>query len=225
MGGGTHVGLIEFSQRGIYTLYSGASVMKYVPFVRRLFSITGFTDVSKRGLRRVLDTKTFGPQHPYNVVHLVVGGIHEMFYTTHDEFHEQIILRKRKGFVKLALQTQSDLIPMYTFGANQTYMRLFHRNSVFCRLSSVLQVSLVTWLGRWNIPMGFVPNKIPLLGVIGPVFEVPKVDTVTDELIQQTHEQFCEKLKELFDTYKVVYVNQMGADESWLLKELSFEDE
>ena len=73
--------------------------------------------------------------------------------------------------------------------------------------------------------MGFVPNKIPLLGVIGPVFEVPKVDTVTDELIQQTHEQFCEKLKELFDTYKVVYVNQMGADETWLQKELRFEDE
>jgi len=188
----------------------------------------GFTDVSKVGLSRILDTEKHGSNYPYNVVHLVVGGIHEMFYTTRGDECEQIIIRKRKGFVKLAIQTGSDLIPMYTFGANQTYLRLFSKNSVFCKLSSIFQVSLVTWLGRWNLLMGFVPRKIPLLGVTGPIFEVPKVghhDEITDELVEKTHAKFCDALKQLFDEYKVIYVEEMGADTSWLHMKLKFEDE
>jgi len=32
-------------------------------------------------------------------------------------------------------------------------------------------------------------------------------------------------LRALFDTYKKVYVEEMGADKEWLTRELKFEDE
>ena len=70
-GGGNHFGFADFESVGIFPLYSGASVMNYVPFVRRLFSLLGFTEVTKQGLQRVLDVQRFGPTYPYNVVHLV----------------------------------------------------------------------------------------------------------------------------------------------------------
>ena len=75
--------------------------------------------------------------------------------------------------------------------------------------------------------MGWIPRVVPLLGVIGEVFEVPKVDAdkVTDELVQQVHAEFCETMKKLFDDYKKVYVEEMGADPSWLDKELRLESE
>jgi len=71
-GGGNHFGLYDFTNAfGISVIYSGASVMKYVPFVRRLLTTLGLTTVDKEGLKRVLDVRKHGPTYPYNVVHLV----------------------------------------------------------------------------------------------------------------------------------------------------------
>ena len=227
MGGGGHVGFADFSLRGYNVIYGGASIMHYVPFVRRLLHSWGFCDVSKGSLSKVLNVKKYGPTYPNNVVHLIVGGIQEMFYTPFNSNKEQIILEKRKGFIKLALINQCDIIPMYTFGANQMYQRIFGHKSVLCKLSSSLQMSLVIWLGRWGIPMSWIPIPVPLMGVIGEVFEVPKVDAdkITDELVQQVHADFCKTLKQLFDDHKKVYVEKMGADPDWLTRELKLETE
>ena len=172
-----------------------------------------------------MNVKKYGPSYPFNIVHLIVGGIHEMFYTPRGAKNEQIILQKRKGFIKLALRTQSDIIPMYTFGANQIYSRVCGNKSLLCHLSSQLKISLVIWLGRWGIPMGWVPCRVPLLGVIGNVFPVPKmaIEEITEDVVKRVHADFCQALKELFDTYKIVYVEEMGADSSWLTNELKLE--
>ena len=75
--------------------------------------------------------------------------------------------------------------------------------------------------------MGWIPYQVPLLGVVGNVFEVPKVgpDEVTDELVQKVHADFCRTMKCLFNDYKKVYVEEMGADQEWLTRELKFENE
>lgn len=226
-GGGNHYGLCDFEEAGFYPIYSGASVMLYLPFVRRFVTMVGWTSVTKAGLSRVLDTKKYGPSYPFSIVHLVVGGIHEMFYTPGYAVNEQIIITKRKGFIKLALETGADIIPMYSFGANQTYYRIAGPNSWMCKVSTALRVSLTPWFGRFWIPFGFLPFCQPILTVSGDVFPVPKVATgaVTDELVQQVHADFSKALRQLFDTYKKVYVEEMGADQEWLTRELMFEGE
>ena len=65
------------------------------------------------------------------------------------------------------------------------------------------QVLIIMWLSdRVKLP------------IVGEVFEVPKVESekITDELVQQVHSDFCVRLKKLFDDYKKVYVDEMGAD-------------
>jgi len=228
LAGGCHLGFYDFETHcGIYPLYSGASIMRYVPLTRRIIYTLGCVDVTKKSLMRALDVKSHGPKYPYNVVHLIVGGIHEMFYTPVGSEYEQIIVRSRKGFIKLALRTGSDIIPYYSFGANQTYARISGPKSLLCTISRRFRFSVLMWFGRWWIPMSFIPFQVPLLGVVGEVFEVPKVkeSEITDELVQSVHSDFCKRLKILFDTYKVVYVEEMGADRSWLTRELKFEDE
>lgn len=227
-GGGNHFGFTDFTeQSGIFPIYSGADVLHYVPFVRRLLHALGFCSVTKAGLRRVLDVHRHGPTYPYNVVHLPVGGIHEMFYTPAGSSWEQIILSKRKGFIKLALETKADILPMYSFGANQTYYRLAGPRSWLCWLSTRLRVSVTPWLGRFGIPFGVWPCRGPVLSVTGQPFVVPNVanDEITDELVEKVHADFCRVLRSLFDTYKKVYVEEMGADEKWLTRKLIFEDE
>lgn len=157
----------------------------------------------------------------------VVGGINEMFYTPGSSSYEQIILSKRKGFIKLALQTGADIIPLYSFGANQTYYRIAGPHSWLCKISTALRVSITPWLGRWWIPLGVIPFQYPIMTVTGDVFSVPKVEEseVTDELVEKVHADFCQALRSLFDRYKKVYVEQMGADQKWLTRELKWEDE
>lgn len=226
-GGGHHFCTMDFEHYGgVFVIYSGASVLLYIPFLRRFLTTLGFTSVTKQGLRRVLDVKKYGPTFPYNVVHVVIGGIEEMFYTPGSaKEYEQIILSKRKGFVKLALETGADLIPMYSFGANQVYYRIAGPKSLLCQLSRLLRVSITPWLGRWGMPMSIIGNVQPILTVTGPVLEVPKNVDVTKELVAKVHADFCISLRKLFDEYKKVYVEEMGADPSWLTKELRFEDE
>lgn len=50
-------------------------------------------------------------------VAVIPGGIAEMFYAGHDS-EEHIIAHK--GFVRIALQTGSQIVPSYTFGHSQT---------------------------------------------------------------------------------------------------------
>ena len=233
MGGGSHGGLIDFFECGsneFQPIYSAASVLKYVPVVRRLHAMWGICDVTKSELTRILK------HQESTIIHLVVGGIEEMFYTTtttsgtgsnHHNF-EQIVINKRKGFIKLAIECGIDIIPHYTFGANETYTRYFNHTSLLARLSHTIRTSLIFWTGRWYIPFGYIPKKVPLLSVAGNIFHIPKVsskDEITKELIEETHTKFCLELKQLFNTYKIVYVNEMNASKEWLTKELLFEDD
>jgi hypothetical protein len=224
--GGQHYGFCDFEEQyGVYPVYAGASVLKCVPFVRRFLHKAGFVPATKCDMSRLLNVKQYGPSYPYNVVHLAPGGIQEMFYTPASAEHEQIVISKRKGFIKLALQTGCDIIPLYSFGANQTYGRWAGPDSVLCKLSSALRMSIVPWYGRWHLPLGLLPCKTPVLTAMGPVFEIPVVDKVTDELVATVHADFCKALRKLFDEYKEVYVKDMGADPAWLTRKLKFEDE
>lgn len=240
IGGGNHFFFPIFYQMGYHPIYSSASVMKYIPFLRRFFSFVGSVDVSKSSLKRVLQVQKHqdninasteslsASSYPCNVVHLVVGGIGEMFYTPINAKDETIILSKRKGFIKLALETGADIIPSYTFGANQTYYRIFGPGSTLAKISSLLQVSILPWFGRWYIPMGFVPYKTPLMDVVGEVFHVPKLkegEEVTKEMVDEVHKEFCTMMKKLFEDHKQTYVKEMNAPEEWLTKNLKFEDE
>lgn len=227
LAGGGHLGFCDFEQRGFFPIYSGASVMRFIPLVRRIIYSLGYVEVTKKEMNKIIDVRAHGATYPYNILHLVAGGIQEMFYTPHGAKEEQIVLSCRMGFIKQALRSQCDIIPTYSFGTNQLYARIPGPDSIWCKLSKAYRVSLLFWYGRWWIPFGFVPFQVPVLTVIGEVFEVPKVanEEVTDKLVQKVHQDFCQALRKLFEQYKHVYVEEMGADPFWRTRKLKFEDE
>ena len=53
---------------------------------------------------------------------IVVGGAEEAL-DAHPG-HHILTLKKRKGFIKMALQTGADLVPCYSFGENDLFVRL-----------------------------------------------------------------------------------------------------
>jgi len=218
LGGGGHFCFVDLHLQGFHTICTGASIIQYIPFLRRFMNMCGSADVSKRSLTKLLQPRS----HPYSVAHLVVGGIAEMFYGSGEI--EQIVLAKRKGFVKLAMQTGAAIIPSYTFGTNQMFYRPCGPKSYLARLSSVLQVSVTPWCGRWYVPFSPVPFRVPVLSVLGEVFEVPHNPEPTHDEVEQQHVRFCAAMRALFDAHKKDYV-ALGADKAWLEKTLKLENE
>ena len=46
---------------------------------------------------------------------LYIGGMIELFYSSPKE--EVVFLKERKGFIKLALRSGADVVPVYMFGS------------------------------------------------------------------------------------------------------------
>jgi 2-acylglycerol O-acyltransferase 2 len=113
-------------------------------------------------------------------VGLVPGGISEMFVCSHGNESETLVVRNRKGFVKIALEHGVQIVPCYCFGNSQTFtsgsgyillIKLGDYVVKFCitgailrSISRLFKTSLVIFWGRYGLPL---PHKIPLLNVIG----------------------------------------------------------
>ena len=76
----------------------------------------GLCNSSKRSLKNCLSEPANG------VTTLVVGGAQEALQGTDDTI--ELILKNRKVFVKLALETGADLVPCFGFGEQQIFQML-----------------------------------------------------------------------------------------------------
>ena len=52
---------------------------------------------------------------------MVPGGIAEMFVCSYGDTQETLLIKQRKGFVKIALETGAQIVPCYCFGNSQTF--------------------------------------------------------------------------------------------------------
>eukprot|EP00928_Gymnodinium_smaydae_P022701 TRINITY_DN18982_c0_g1_i1.p1 TRINITY_DN18982_c0_g1~~TRINITY_DN18982_c0_g1_i1.p1 ORF type:complete len:348 (-),score=36.60 TRINITY_DN18982_c0_g1_i1:93-1079(-) len=196
---------------GITTMSAGADAVFCVPLLRRVMAWWGLTNVS----RKALLVNTTLP-YPRNVLGIAPGGIAEMFYGLEQE---QLVLAKRKGFCKVALESGASLLPYYVFGANELYTRYWGPGSLAARLSKKLSMSIVFWTDRFGIPFGFVPHACKLVCVVGPAINVEKVESPTQDQIDALHMRYVVALRDLFEKHK----STMGKD--WNRDQLYLEDE
>ena len=109
----------------------------------------------------------------------------------------KLYLKKRKGFIKLALQEGVDVLPVYLFG-NTTVLSLM-KTGVLANLSRKLQVSLTYVWGKWYLP---IPRDCKLLYVSGQPLGLPHIPNPTQEDIDKYHAKYCSEVSRLFEKYK-----------------------
>jgi len=179
---------------GITAMFTAADIVLYIPFLRRFMNCWGCTSASAKAMKQNLQRP-----YPQNVLMHTPGGIAEMFYGIDEE---QIVLEKRKGFCKLALQTGAHLVPSYVHGANQVFTRSWGPNSFMFKLSSKLRISIVFFRGLFDIPFLPCPKRRRLIVCIGKPIEVEKVEHPTNEQVVALHARYVTELRALFDRYK-----------------------
>ncbi|RZC37272.1 2-acylglycerol O-acyltransferase 1 [Asbolus verrucosus] len=173
------------------------NIQFWVPVIRELFLSIGAVSVSGPSIKHLLSEEKGG-----NIVSILIGGADESKYSQPGKY--KIILNKRKGFIKMALQTGSPLVPVMTFGETDVFDQLDFPGLQFVRnlVKNVLQIGLVIPIGTYLI----CPNRVPVVTVVGNPINVTKVEKPTTEEIDALHQQFVDSITKLFESHKHKYV-------------------
>ena len=130
-----------------------------IPLLRHVYSWVKGLPVDKR---------TFlGRLHKGESFAFTPGGVQEVFALDPKKPDDVVLyLKRRKGFIKLALTTGSPVVPVFGFNLDGSYGYYFPRGRLVELLSRQLgMVPLLFW-GRWGIPYG-IPNPQKIHVVIG----------------------------------------------------------
>lgn len=167
-----------------------ASVLFMIPLVREISLWTGCIDANRKTAEKALDRG--------RSLIIIPGGEAEQLLTTYGK--EQVFLKSRKGFIKLAMRKKVPVVPIYVFGSSDMVY------------TSSFLYGPRKWLMKTFgvcIPLGF--------GVLGTFCPLPKAITIvfgspltfemkgrdpTDVELNKAHETFCNELKCLFDSHK-----------------------
>ncbi|KDR15399.1 2-acylglycerol O-acyltransferase 2-A [Zootermopsis nevadensis] len=134
-----------------------------IPFIRELSLALGGCPSSVEALSYVLS-------RPGNAVALVVGGASESLECRPGTY--KIILKRRKGFVKLALMHGTPLVPVFSFGETDLYDQVNNPKGSWLRWAQELcrkmtGIAPVLPLGRglFQYSFGIVPHRRPVTTV------------------------------------------------------------
>mmetsp|Transcript_82628 Transcript_82628/g.164077 ORF Transcript_82628/g.164077 Transcript_82628/m.164077 type:complete len:338 (-) Transcript_82628:214-1227(-) len=172
---------------------AAATVIKVFPILKDVLGIFGTMDASGKTLSKRLGRPPAAGRTASVI--LYVGGMLELFFSNPQT--EVVFLTGRKGFIKLALREGADVIPIYMFG-NTTVLYALTWGPL-AALSRKLGVSVTFFWGRFGLP---VPSPVKLVYARGRPVGLPHIPNPTAEDVDKWHAVYCEKLKQLFDTYK-----------------------
>lgn len=162
-----------------------AGVLFRLPFIRELCLLFGQVDASRPVAKRCLEQGSS--------ISVVVGGEREQLLSQRGE-KEELVLKKRQGFVRLALEYGVPLVPVYVFGESQLFLqsRLFLRSRLW--LQQALGIALVMPLKPYL--------SSPLRLVVGPPLEIPRRPQPSQEEVDEHHARYINALEDLFERNK-----------------------
>ncbi|CAF1076712.1 unnamed protein product [Adineta steineri] len=157
----------------------------FCPFLRELFLSLGECSVSRESCQYFLN----GSSGQGNAVVIVTGGMKELYLT---EYQRMIFyLKKRKGFIRLALENGVSLVPVITFGENEHYRH--YKNWISNR-----------WIWGRSI-VGCLPLRHPVTTVVGKPIHVNQIIDPSQTDIDQLHDQYLQATEQLYNTNKANY--------------------
>ncbi|KRY56259.1 Diacylglycerol O-acyltransferase 2 [Trichinella britovi] len=116
----------------------------WFPVRRELLLLAGMIDASQSSISWMLNKEEKG-----QVVAIIVGGSLESLDAVPGR--NQLVLLRRKGFVRQAIQSGAWLVPVYSFGENDVYSQLEGRSQ---------QSMLRKWQYTWYRFFGWPPALI-----------------------------------------------------------------
>merc|ERR1712137_743562 len=136
-----------------------ASSNFWIPIWREVYLWLGYIDASRRSALNAI-------KKGYSIL-ILIGGEQEMIKAKPGE--NILCLRNRKGFVRLAFETGSSLVPVFAFWANDCYSPIPGLERLNRYLSKKYRVVLPLVRGILGTPW---PRSVPVDIVVGEPIHV-----------------------------------------------------
>jgi len=136
---------------------------------------------------------------------IVVGGAEEAFHAIPNT--TTLVLAKRFGFVKIALEEGASLVPVFCFGENDLYNKGEDgpwRKRISAFTKKTMGFTSPNFIGRgvFQYSFGFLPMRRKLSAVVGKPIKCPKTLNPSEELVKEYHEMYVEGLRDIYDSHK-----------------------
>lgn len=178
-----------------------------IPFYRDYILAMGLRSVSKESIVNILSRGGPNNEGMGRAVTVVVGGARESLEAQPGQM--RLILKERKGFIKLAVRTGADLVPVLCFGENELYDQLqpndhptVHKLQIFVLKVWKFTLPFLHGRGIFNYDVGLMPYRHPLNIVVGAPIKVAQSGYLDNAEIDRLHDLYVAELEKLWDRYK-----------------------
>eukprot|EP00834_Sanchytrium_tribonematis_P002009 NODE_55_length_29507_cov_0.809712.p12 type:complete len:312 gc:universal NODE_55_length_29507_cov_0.809712:5223-4288(-) len=171
----------------------------YVPFVRDLFMACGYQSCAKKSCENVLKQG--------KSLLIVIGGAQEVYYV--DPEHYRIIVKKRKGFFKLAFKYGVPVVPVFSFGENSIYTYI--QSPSLEKFQSIIKnafgfvIPIFHGLRFKKYVWSIIPHREPLITIVGKAIPVAQNQNPTEEDIQNIQNLYSAEIERIFLKYRNIY--------------------
>ncbi|CEG45545.1 diacylglycerol o [Plasmopara halstedii] len=190
---------------GIPTRVLGASTMFYVPLGREMCLWLGGVNASRSTADKVLNGGISVAVYP--------GGVPEIFKTDPKSKVNELVLKKRLGFVKLAMRHGAELVPSFVFGEKWLYNMWNPPQGVIDFFRKTLKIPMIIFWGRFM----WIPKQPPKGKRFGVVYGKPIPTKLTDnpseDEIGAVHTLYVAEIERIFAQYK----KEFGYDDDEVL--------
>ncbi|KAK0633449.1 diacylglycerol acyltransferase-domain-containing protein [Immersiella caudata] len=181
-----------------------------IPLYREYILSLGIQSVSKESITNILSKGGRNDEGMGRAVTIVVGGARESLeaqpYTMH------LVLSQRKGFIKLAVRTGADIVPVLAFGENDLYDQVspethpgIRRMQMYVLRTLKFTLPFLHGRGIFNYDVGLMPYRRPLNIIVGKPIHVKQARDgaeVDMREVDRLHGLYVDELRKMWDRYK-----------------------
>ena len=178
-----------------------------VPFYREYALFMGLASVSRESCENILSRGGSNGEGMGRAITIVVGGARESLDAQPRSL--RLVLKRRKGFVKMAIRTGADLVPTLAFGENELYDQvqpedhpLIHKAQLIVKKVLGFTVPLFHARGVFNYDVGLMPYRRPLNVVAGHPIKVQQSQKPDEAYVDQIHGLYVKELERIYDEWK-----------------------
>ncbi|KAG0175112.1 diacylglycerol O-acyltransferase 1 [Apophysomyces sp. BC1034] len=179
-----------------------------LPIYRDIIMALGISSVSRQSCEAILSSE------PGRSIVIVIGGAAESLNARPGI--NDLTLRRRLGFIRMAIRHQAPLVPVFSFGENDLYEQMDNTQGstiwkVQKKMQSLLGFTLPLFHARgiFNYDVGLVPFRHEIVTVIGKPIPVPKLEKdqaePTQEQLHALQDEYIKELETIYHKYKDEY--------------------
>ncbi|KAI9034548.1 diacylglycerol acyltransferase-domain-containing protein [Hyaloraphidium curvatum] len=187
----------------------------FFPGFREILLANGVVPVTREAILAALQPSA-DPTAPKTCLVVVPGGAAESAFvptsrrvpasrpSSPDQRPVQLLLSRRRGFVRLALQAGAALVACFSFGELELYSQPSAAwwGPLADRIKAWTGVRPTVGVGWWGIPYLLPDTSHPVVLVMSKPIPLPRIENPTEEEVSHWHGVFTKELRGVYERHR-----------------------